>query len=189
VEFTENVERISERAEAYASLTAASRDAFEIIDAALIRGERVVNLPIEIVYRMLNARTFEADTPILDGLIRSGRLEIIEDTSLLGRVSTWERMLRDYTDFGMRARTTMDTHLIPAIAARADVGSVLMIEVGSDYLPQFGPDPTVTIEIDTALKTYVAERYRNGRFADTAFTRLKAAAEEVLTALDASQLN
>jgi hypothetical protein len=185
-EFTENIERISVRAEPYVANLDSTRAAFELIEAAQNQGDDDIKIPARTLRRMLYVPTFEADTPIMDGLIRSGRLEIIEDQSLLRPIAQWERQLRNYTAFSVRARRTLDTHLVPALAMRGDVGWVMMVE-------RFSSSPrsneTVTIRIDNEFKTLVAERFRNGSSAYTTFGSLKEAAEEVLAAIEASQSN
>ena len=86
----------------------------------------------------------------------------------------------------MRARRTVDTHLVPALAMRGDVGWVMMVE-------RLGSSPRsnemVAIRIDNEFKTLVAERFRNGSSAYIQFGSLKEAAEEVLAAIEASQSN
>ena len=71
-EFTENIERISVRAEPYVANLDSTRAAFELIEAAQNQGDDDIKIPARTLRRMLYAPTFEADTPILDGLIRSG---------------------------------------------------------------------------------------------------------------------
>ena len=189
-EFTENIERIVVRADGYAKIVEINKYAFELIEAARDRGEDSVDLPVRTLNGMFNAPTFEADTPILDGLIRSGRLEIIEDQSLLRPIASWERRLSDYTAFAERARRTVDNHLVPALAVRGRVGWVMMIN-RERFFDDSGSDPTgaVTVSIDNELETLVAERFRHARSANDQFGLLKKVAEDVLMTIETSQSN
>ena len=193
IEFTENLERISVRTDSYIRLGEASREIFELIEVAQSRGASDIDVPARTLIRMLFAPTFEADMPVLDGLIKSGRLEIIEDQQLLGLISQWERQLRDYTAYAERARRNIDIHLIPAIAVRGDVGPILMrklnLQSGTSDISQSDLNDIVTIRIDDEFKTFIAERYRNSRSANEMFRRLRVIAEEVLIALEDNPSN
>ena len=188
-EFTKNIERIDARVWESEILDACI-EVFDLIEATQRRGGAEIEVPESTVRRLLTVPTFDADTPILNGLIRSGRLEIIEDGRILAPLATWERLLRDYTSFAERARRSLDLQLLPAISLRGDVGSVLMrspifysegaVQDTADY---------VTIRIDQELKVLVAERYRNGRTAVDVLGSARKAAGDVIVAIEATQSN
>jgi hypothetical protein len=58
---------------------------YNTLDSALDRGESTSDTPALTLRRALWSPTFEANTPVLDGIIRSGRLELIQiDQELKG---------------------------------------------------------------------------------------------------------
>ena len=147
------------------------------------------------------APTYEADTPVLDGLIRAGRLEIIESREIQTVLATWERLLRDYTGFAerarrkgvviraldMRARRNVDERLLPALYARGDLGAALMAPLSTeDFLGQ-GAAGSVELRIDEELKGIVAGRHLDGRAALNKFEQLGKAARAVIEAIDTQQ--
>jgi hypothetical protein len=128
---------------------------------------------------ILSAPTFEADTPILNGLVSSGRLEIIRNEEVLALISEWDRTFYDYTTFAERARGSVDERLIPAFVVRGDIGSVLM-----GTLAQPGQLDSIPVSIDDELKGLVAERWRNGRNALNRFTDARSVAGELVAKLE-----
>ncbi len=191
VEFSKNRERIDERVWESEILDACI-EVFDLIEAAQRREVAEIEVLESTMRRVLTAPTFDADTPILNGLIRSGRLEIVEDERILAPLATWERLLRDYTSFAERARRSLDLQLLPAISLRGDVGSILMRSPNFRFdRAGFVPDTTdyVTIRIDQELKVLVAARYRNGRVAVNSLGRARKAADDVVGAIEATQSN
>ena len=188
-EFITNIERVDQRAKNYSLTVQGSIDIFTLIDAAIGRGDITVEVPAEKLRYMLFAPTFEADTPVLDGLIRSGRLEIVEDRRILAALARWERLLRDYTLLAERVRRNIDAQLLPALYSRSDIGPILVREA-QDFPT---PDDTaavqadfVTIRIDEELKGFAAGRFAQGRQSLGAFDRLQTAGESVIESIDAT---
>ena len=162
-EFVTNIERIDirtleERAQE------ASTEVFELIEASQDNGYEEIEVPARTVRLILYAPTFDADTPILNGLISSGRLEIILNEEVLALISEWDRTFHDYTTWAERARRSVDERLIPALVARGDIGSVLMVQ-GPSVQAQFSQLDNIPVRIDDELKGFVAERWLNGQTA------------------------
>ena len=143
-----------------------------------------IEVPAVLVGMMLVAPTFDADTPILSGLVRSGRLRVIENEKVLSLISEWERTIYDYTTFAERARRTVDERLIPALAVRSDIGPILMTPAGTFNQIRADGLPDVQIQIDDELKGLVAERWRNGRSALRRFATARGVAGEIVAEID-----
>ncbi len=157
-EFSTNIDRIDR----YISplMLQASVEVYGLIEVALSSDDTSIDIPTVLLSRMLATPTFEANTPILNGLIRSGRLEIIEDEDVLLSLADWERRLRGYTEHAIRTRFNADSHLLPALTLRGDIGQALHRRgPDSDFLSADANFAQVTsIRIDTQLKSLVAER-------------------------------
>ncbi len=197
-EFLTNIERIDERS-LFSRTVDDSIDIFNLIDAAHDRGETTVEVPATSFGWMLLSPTFEADMPVLDGLIRSGRLEIVQDRRILAALAVWERELRDYTVLAERARRIKDTQLLPALYVRGDIGAILVrvdltrnntvLEIFPLEAAKSDQSDFVTIRIDEELKGVVAGRYRSAYSAQRSFGRLRSAGENVIAAIDAAFSN
>ena len=103
---------------------------------------------------MIHAPTFEADTPVLDGLIRSGGLEIIESRELIGYLARWESGIRNYTELAQRARRNIDMQLIPSLSVRGDFGPAYMLRYDSQRPEntELAPMHVTKMEVDDEFK-------------------------------------
>ena len=185
-EFVTNIERIDGR-DFEEGILEACVEVFELIEQGQKNGLEENDVSAKTIARMLTAPTFDADTPILNGLVRSGRLEIIQNKKVLALISEWERTLYDYTTFAERARRSVDEQLIPAIVIRADIGLILMTPmVGFNQVDasQLGE---VTVRVDDELKGLVSARWRNGRSALNRFASARKIAEELVAAIESDQ--
>ena len=187
VEFSENIRRIELRS-FESEILDNCEEFFDLIEEAQERGESEIGVPPRMLVRTLTAPTFDAYTPILNGLIQSGQLELIEDHQILAHVADWDWLLRDYVSFAERARRSVDLNLFPALAVRGDIGPQLMIPMvfNDPESAQWG-DEIVAIRIDDELKGIIAERWRNGRSAVSRLEAARQAAENVIAAIDATE--
>ena len=185
-EFSNNLARIDDRTY-YGAVLSEGEKLFTLIDEADARGEERIEVSGSAIRLVAFAPTFEADTPVLDGLIRAGRLEIIEDRRIQGVLATWERQLRVYTAQAERSRRIVDERLLPALYPRGDLGAVLMTPLGAEDFRGERPTPTVDVQIDDELKGIVAGRHASARAAQRRFEDLRGAAVDVIEAIDAQR--
>ncbi len=186
IEFETNLSRIGERGY-YRAVLENGEALFAQLEQADAAGETSVMVSGSTIRLLAFAPTFEADTPVLDGLIRAGRLEIIENREIQTVLATWERLLRDYTSFAERARRNVDARLLPALYERGDLGATLMAQLGMEDFRGEGADGSVEIRIDDELKGIVAGRHLDGRAAQNKFEQLGEAALAVIEAIDAQR--
>lgn len=181
-EFSTNIDRMDESM--WRIGVQASAEAYQLVDSALVHGKTSLDIPTLTLDRTLRAPTFEADTPILDGIIRSGRLELIENRAILAAVSEWERLLRDYSELAQRTRSNMDSRLIPALAKRGDIGAALAHRWGTNFtIAAVDPSVVTAIQIDTELKGLLAVRLENSGNTLQRFDRAREAAETLVEAI------
>jgi len=182
-EFSTNLSRIDERT-SFRTVLLRGEELFSQIKEARKGGEETIMASGLTLRLFAYAPTFEADTPILDGLISRGQLEIIEDRNIQSVLATWERQLRDYTALAERARRYSDELLLPALYRRGDIGDIFMVSMSI-----FNPDDSaleerVQIRVDDELKGIVAGRYAPGRSAQGKFEELRSAAIDVIDAIE-----
>ena len=167
----------------------AAVDIYNSIYSALDRNESTIEIPDLTLRRAMWAPTFEANTPVLDGLIRSGRLELIENEQILAELSTWERMVRDYAELAQRTRQNLDNRLIPALSTRANIGPVLVRNWGRPVFDEGIPnqnDMTI-IRIDEELTGLVAVRIENDFSSKNIYDQARVTAENVIEAIRAAE--
>lgn len=181
-EFSTNLARIDERT-FYLSILSSGEELFSQITEARDRGSETMTVSGSTLRGFLFAPTFEADTPVLDGLISRGQLEIIEDRDIQNVLATWERELRDYTAFAERARRYSDELLLPALSCRGDVGDILMA-ADTEGLDDPAHPVHVQIRIDAELRGIVAGRYSAARSAQRKFDILRTAAIAVIDEIE-----
>ncbi len=156
---------------------------FEMIDEALRQGIEVIDVPDELLAGMIDTPTFEAETPVLDGLVQSGRISIIQDRAILAALSIWERLLRNATDQDINARNLVHEQLIPALIEHGDVGDVIVGKIAG-AIPSEG---ATSIRVDEHLKGLVAQRFERTARVRFALSEAEAAADQVLAAISAAQ--
>jgi hypothetical protein len=188
-EFSVNIERVDGYRDRHVRVQQATEEIFEIIQAAQDKGQSSADLPSVIIRQMIQFQTFEADTPVLDGLVRSGALEIIESRELIGFLAGWESSVRDYTELALRARRNIDFQLIPALSTRGDFGPALMLayNIRQPESAELSPTHVTKMAIDNEFKMLVANRYQNGQAHLRALGRLTQAAESVIESIEATQ--
>ena len=182
-EFMTNLARIDER-EFYQIVLLRGEELFMQIKDARKAGQETIMVSGSTLRWFARAPTYEADTPILDGLISAGQLEIIEDRNVQSVLATWERELRDYTAFAERARRYADESLLPALYRRGAIGDVLMFSPSSQSSNDPALEAGVQIRVDDELKGIVAGRYAAARSAQGKFEILRSAALDVIDAIE-----
>jgi hypothetical protein len=167
----------------------ASREVLDQIENAQATGAEYIEVSATVLYRLSIAPTYEADSPVLDGLVRSGRLEIIRDPRVVAALASWDRRLRDYSEVAQIARRNADTLLVPALVKRGDVGFGLIND--DRQLDQSTSDssPSIAIQIDNEIKGLIAQKVENVRHATGLLNGARGAAEEAVAALDIARSN
>jgi hypothetical protein len=150
---------------------------FDLIDKAQAEGDETIDVPTMMLMHLADSSTFEADIPVLQTLIQSGRLEIIENQNVLSAIALWESGLRNYTEVALRERHNTDNRFLPSLYGRGDVAHVLMRLDGAGAL-RADPDPrdVTTIRIDDRFKALVAERTENARRSSSILEEARTAA-------------
>lgn len=163
----------------------ASVEFYSSIDSALDREELALDIPALTLRRAMWSPTFETNTPVLDGIIRSGRLELIENEQILAELSTWERLIRDYSELAQRTRRNLDDRLIPALVVRADVGPVLVRTWGRSNFDEGAPDrnDVTMIHLDEELKGLLAVRIENDFASKNIFDQARMSAQNLVEAI------
>ena len=129
-EFKSNHDRlslwISERGIVYRQREAAV-ELSKTLGAALKDGSETVSLPDRQIAAIIRTPTFEARMSVFDGLVRSGRVEIIENRGIVKAMADWEGKLRSANDEEQRALRFVSDQLFPALATNNDIQHIIPI--------------------------------------------------------------
>ena len=155
-EFTEIRERLQENT-LFPGELAAVEALFERVQALPLEGG-ALSVPDTMLSRAVSGVTFESATPVLDGLISSGRLEFIQDQSVRVAVSEWQHWLTQLDEFEIEASTFTNMQLRPALVSRGDVASALATARSFGYV-EIDPDGVTTLRVDQELKALLAARF------------------------------
>ncbi|MEM9209686.1 MAG: hypothetical protein AAGA61_10590, partial [Pseudomonadota bacterium] len=126
----------------------AIRDVLTLAESSYEGVPAQVDVPVLYMRRVLTAPTFEVESPVLDGLVRSGGLGIVEDRDVVSALATWERGAQNYSELAQRARRNNDLLLFPALAKRGNMAPVLAAEWSTYDRDNFltgSPDPDDTV--------------------------------------------
>jgi hypothetical protein len=161
---------------------------FDQIENAQDQGVETINIPTMMLMHLADSSTFEADIPVLEGIIRSARLEIIENANILTAVARWESGLRNYTEVALRDRQNTDNRFIPSLYERGDTAQVLMRLDGPGALTaELDPQDVTTIRIDDQFKALVAERTENARRSTSILDEARSAAINARDVIEAAR--
>ncbi len=162
-EFASNYERldswVSDGGTVYLQREAAL-SVSETLDAALKGGSETVLLPDLQIAEIIQTPTFEAETSVFDSLVRSGRIEIIENREIVKAIAQWERTLRSANDTEQRGDRFVYDHLLPALAANNNIQHILLNQYGDDVqVDPIDPSGVTEIRVDPLLVNLAAQRY------------------------------
>jgi len=162
-EFASNYERldrwVSDGGSVYRQREAAL-SVSETLDAALKGGSETVLLPDLQIAEIIQTPTFEAETSVFDSLVRSGRIEIIENREIVKAIAQWERRLRSANDQEQRGDRFVYDHLLPALAANNNIQHILLNQRGDDVqVVPIDPSGVTEIRVDPLLVNLAAQRY------------------------------
>ncbi len=131
----------------------------ETLDAALKGGSETVLLPDLQIAEIIQSPTFEAEASIFESLVRSGRIEIIENREIVKAIATWERLLRSATDQEQRGDRFVYDQLLPALAANNNIQHILLNQFDEVQVVPIDPSGVTEIRVDPLLVNLAAQRY------------------------------
>ena len=167
-------------------LRSAALSVYETLDTAIKGGADFALVPDTHIALLGTTVTFEAETAVYDGLIRSGRIEIVRDRDIVNAMAKWERHLRSVSEVDMNLRRFVDQQLLPALAEHSSIQHVLLLQ-GQDFLNANRDSEAVTkIPAQPFIVNLVA--LRNARTMEVIddMTALRDDADNVMSAISVS---
>jgi hypothetical protein len=182
-EFEKNRDRILSFGNYQQRSTVASLRLDERMEQAFAGGSEVIALPDTELAELVQAPTYEAEIPVFDGLVRSGRIEIINDRRIIEALAEWERLVRNASEQELRARRFVDDQLLPALVVRANLRRVLMNQYYRTEIAPLDPNGTTTVRVDAEIMGLVAQRHFHTALAVNMLEQARDAADRVLAAI------
>lgn len=142
-----------------------------------------LSIPNSLIVAMLGVPTFDRVTPVLDGLIQSGNLSLIQSQEVLSSIAIWQRDIIQLSESQQDARRTTLEILIPALSARGNLSKPLSIHPNraASSEPVTGES---SILIDNEIIGLVADRIRNIKGTIRAVEILRSSTQDVITAIE-----
>lgn len=120
---------------------------------------------------------FDVATPILDGIILSGRLDAFESERVVTAIFAWRLAIKEVIENDNRLRELATAQLIPALVERGNMAAALLRKTSD-------PNGTTQLFIDDELEGYIALRLRMNRIFDSRLISLRPILDEVLVAIE-----
>ena len=137
--------------------------------------------PLEVSDALLSDLTFygnfDVATPVLDGIILSGRLDRFESERVVSAIFEWRLAIKEVMENDNRLREIATAQLIPELAERGNVSSALL-RTRSD------PEKTIKLLVDDEFEGHLALRIRMNRIFDRRLRSLRPIVDEVIAAVE-----
>lgn len=139
-EFIANRDRIDRSIGSQDIVSTATEEFYNLIKDVPDSAEPVP-LPNNLIQAMLWAPTFDVTTPVLDSLLLSGNLSVVEDEAVLRTISAWQRSVAQVTEAEVGARDFTDNEVFPSLIKRGNIGPLLVIDTSAERPPPPGEGP------------------------------------------------
>ncbi|MFK7865481.1 MAG: hypothetical protein AB8B95_14795 [Pseudohongiellaceae bacterium] len=137
-------------------IEASSLNVSNVLDTAIQEGREFAPVSNRDLSNILQYPTLELETPVFDSLVRSGRIEIIEDTDIIISIRNWDGRYRNANESERDSRQFAVNHFFPAIAEVNDIQHIL---VGRRTRGAIDFGATTMIRANRKLANTIAERY------------------------------
>jgi hypothetical protein len=172
-EFKRNLNRMNEMVSTGNAKTA-STAMYELL-ADHLGQDLPANIPNTMLDRTRGTPTFDAVTPVLDGLVLSGRLENIRDRKVLVTIHNWQRHLQQVEETELAARKLVLEQLVPALVMRGNMGPIFT---------DGDPDGITTVTVDEELLGLVGYRVNYTKRVVFTLNELEQATNDVIAAVE-----
>ena len=186
VELATNIDRMDEFLIG-ARIVSTGLEIISQIEGELSRDAQTTVVPAPAFRLLTIAPTFEADFSVFNGLVQSGRLDVIRDRGVVAALTAWEREYIDYRELGELARETTESRLLPALHRRADTADVVTRSGSNVADGELAALPDVSITIDTEIKGLIGQKVANQRQAENLLMGARLAAQTALDAVDSAR--
>jgi hypothetical protein len=134
-----------------------------------------LEVPNELLRTSISWGNFDVATPVLDGVVLSGRLDAFESERVVTAITEWRLASSEISDNEMQSREVVQKLLLPVLFKRGNMAIVL---AKSD------PSGTTMIIVDDELEGYLALRFTTIRGDAWRLDSLSPILDEVLESIE-----
>jgi hypothetical protein len=155
----------------------ASNELFRLLEAHRGRDEPLV-VQNALIFEAMITPTVNPATPVLDGLILSGQLEVIRDNEVLTRIIYWQRWEEQVLENEIEAREFARTQMVPVLTKKGYMGGAFSQE---------NPVGATSILVDDELVGIVSRRAHQANRILGLLEILKGNATKLMAAIENAQ--
>ena len=209
LEFTANLNGIGRNMELQKTVRDATMELYQRIQGA--QGKDTIGLPNGTLRVSLFTPTYDVATPVLDALVLSGLLNVVQDNGVLATIAAWQRAVKNVTE---SENSTLEFKLLPSLIQRGNLGPLLVIDAERrdaniirennrensnrqnqrgegqrGILPGMRPNDAqeTLLRVDSALEGLFAQRTRGTDRSAQSLSRLDVAATRLISAIENAQ--
>jgi len=175
-EFTLNRDEIGARG-TQNRVQVASTELFELLEAHGGSDERLI-VKNTLFFEATITPTINPSTPVLDGLILSGQLDVIRDEDVLTAITNWQRWEAQILEMEIDARDFARSQLIPVLSRKGYMGRAFRTQ---------HPDGETSIIVDNELLGLMSKRAYGADRILAMIDVLKESASQLLLAIENTQ--
>ena len=151
-----------------------------------------LSIPNSLIVPMLGVPTFDRVTPVLDGLIQSGNLSLIQNQEVLSSIAVWQRDIIQLSESQQDARRVTYEILIPALSERGNLGKPLSSAQGrvTDAQRRARLEAITgesSLHIDNEIIGLVADRIRHIEGTIRSVETLRSSTQSVISAIEQAE--
>lgn len=161
----------------------ASLSVYAIMIDAIESETSTVAVPDTLLARIIQTPTFESETPVYDGLVQSGRIEILENRRILAAMARWDRLIRNAVEQQLRARRFVDDQLIPVLVSSGQIGDVLLNQYKPVQVSALSKTGMSQLDTSRELSNLMAQRHFHVAMSIRMLAEAGEAADETLSAI------
>ena len=158
IEFTEVLADLEQQVEKHEQVERAVSATLTALGDAERAGEPRATVADTTLVWALVATTTQFSQGVLDGMLTTGRLQLIRDRELRKALSEWEGVLADVTEDEVTSREIVTDQLEPLLWRRMDVRAMRNYELLAGTLPSAAMAATSEVPVDTELIGVLATR-------------------------------
>jgi hypothetical protein len=162
---------------------AASLRVYTVMTEALESEASTVAVADTLLARIIQTPSFESETPVYDGLVQSGRIEILENRNVLTAMARWDRFIRNAVEQQLRARRFVDDQLIPVLVSSGQIGNVLLNQYKPVRVNALSASGKSQLDTSRELTSLMAQRHFHIAMSSKMLGQAQEAADETLSAI------
>ena len=155
----------------------ASVELFRLLDASR-NSDGPLQVQNTLIFESTITPTVDPITPVLDGMVLSGQLGVIQDKDVLVAITNWQRQVKNVAEFEVKAGEFARSQMVPALGQKGYMGRAYREE---------NPGGETSILVDDELISIVAWRAKDADRVLRMLEMMRESATGLLSAIEKAQ--